>query len=61
MYNMKQTITYSVFFIAVLIATVGLVTTINEYPNFAIIFAAILGTVLAIMGVMKFLDDRRIK
>jgi hypothetical protein len=58
---MKQTITYSVFFIAVLIATVGLVTTINEYPNFAIIFAAILGTVLAIMGVMKFLDDRRIK
>ncbi len=58
---MKQTITYSVFFIAVLIATVGLVTTINEYPNFAIIFAAILGTVLAIMGVMKFLDDRGIK
>lgn len=49
------------FFIAVLIATVGLVTTINEYPNFAIIFAAILGTVLAIMGVMKFLDDRGIK
>jgi hypothetical protein len=58
---MKSIITYSVFFIAMLIATVGLVTTISEYPNFAIIFAVILGTVLAIMGVMKFLDDRRIK
>jgi hypothetical protein len=58
---MKQTITYSVFFIAMLIATVGLVTTINEYPNFALIFATILGTVLAIMGVIKFLRSRRIK
>ncbi len=58
---MKQAITYSVFFIAMLIATVGLVTTINEYPNFALIFATILGTVLAIMGVMKFLRSRRIK
>jgi hypothetical protein len=58
---MKQAITYSVFFLSVLIATVGLITTIEEYPNFAIIFAFILACVLAIMGVIKFLDDRRIK
>ena len=58
---MKTAITYSVFFIAVLISTVGLVTTINEYPNFAIIFAAILTCVLTIMGIKKFLDGRRIK
>jgi hypothetical protein len=58
---MKQTITYSVFFIAVLIATVGLITTINEYPDFAYVIAFILVTLLGIMGVMKFLDDRRIK
>jgi uncharacterized membrane protein YiaA len=58
---MKQTITYSVFFIAILIATVGLVTTINEYPDFAYVIAFILLTLLGIMGVMKFLDDRKIK
>jgi hypothetical protein len=58
---MKQIITYSVFFIVVLITTIGLVTTINEYPNFAIIFAAILTCVLMIMGVMRFLRSRRIK
>jgi hypothetical protein len=58
---MKTAITYSVFFLSVLIATVGLVTTINEYPNFAIIFAGILICVLTIMGIKKFLDDRRIK
>ena len=58
---MKATIIYSVFFIATLISTVGLVTTINEYPNFAIIFAGILTLVLTIMGIKKFLDDRRIK
>ena len=58
---MKQTITYSVFFVAVLIATVGLVTTINEYPDFAYVIGFILIVILGIMGVMKFLDDRRIK
>jgi uncharacterized oligopeptide transporter (OPT) family protein len=58
---MKQTITYSVFFLAVLVSTVGLVTTINEYPNFAYVIAFILVTLLGIMGVMKFLDDRKIK
>ncbi len=58
---MKQTITYSVFFIAILIATVGLVTTINEYPDFAYVIAFILLTLLGGMGVMKFLDDRKIK
>jgi hypothetical protein len=58
---MKAAIIYSVFFIATLISTVGLVTTINEYPNFAIIFVGILTCVLTIMGIKKFLDDRRIK
>ena len=58
---MKTAITYSVFFIAVLISAVGLITTINEYPNFAIIFASILTCVLIIMGIKKFLDDTRIK
>ena len=58
---MKTAITYSVFFVAVLIATVGLVTTINEYPDFAYVIAFILVTLLGIMGVKKFLDDRRIK
>jgi hypothetical protein len=58
---MKAAITYSVFFIAVLISTVGLVTTIEEYPNFAIIFATILTLVLTIMYIMKFLNNRRIK
>jgi hypothetical protein len=58
---MKPVITYSVFFLATLISTVGLVTTINEYPNFAIIFASILTCVLIIMGIKKFLDDTRIK
>jgi hypothetical protein len=58
---MKIAIIYSVFFLSALISTVGLVTTINEYPNFAIIFAAILTLVLTIMGIKKFLDDRRIK
>jgi hypothetical protein len=58
---MKTAITYSVFFLAVLISTVGLVTTINEYPNFAIIFATILTLVLTIMYIMKFLNNRRIK
>ena len=59
--NMKTAITYSVFFIAVLISTVGLVTTINEYPDFAYVIGFILLTLLGIMGVKKFLDDRRIK
>jgi hypothetical protein len=58
---MKTAIIYSVFFLSVLISTVGLVTTINEYPNFAIIFVGILTCVLTIMGIKKFLDDRRIK
>ncbi len=58
---MKQTITYSVFFIAVLISTVGLVTTINEYPDFAYVIGFILLSLLGGMGVKKFLDDRRIK
>jgi hypothetical protein len=58
---MKAIITYSVFFLSALISTVGLISTINEYPNFAIIFAAILTFVLTIMGIKKFLDDRRIK
>jgi uncharacterized Tic20 family protein len=58
---MKPLITYSVFFIATLITTIGLVTTIEEYPNFAIIFASILTCVLIIMGIMKFLDSRKIK
>ena len=58
---MKTAITYSVFFIAVLIATVGLITTINEYPDFAYVIAFILLSILGGMGVKKFLDDRRIK
>jgi len=58
---MKTAIIYSVFFLSALISTVGLVTTINEYHNFAIIFAGILTCVLTIMGIKKFLDDRRIK
>ena len=59
--NMKTAITYSVFFLSVLISTVGLISTINEYPNFAIIFATILTLVLTIMYIMKFLDSRKIK
>jgi hypothetical protein len=58
---MKTAITYSVFFITILITTVGLVTTINEYPNFAVVIAFILTCVLIIMGIKKFLDDTRIK
>jgi multisubunit Na+/H+ antiporter MnhF subunit len=58
---MKTAITYSVFFIAVLISTVGLITTINEYPDFAYVIAFILLSLLGGMGVKKFLDDRRIK
>ena len=58
---MKQTITYSVFFLTVLIVTVGLVTTINEYPDFAYVIGFILVATLGAMGVKKFLDDRRIK
>lgn len=58
---MKDTITYSVFLVAVLIATVGLVTTINEYPDFAYVIAFILLSLLGGMGVKRFLDDRRIK
>ena len=58
---MKTAIIYSVFFLSALISTVGLITTIEEYPNFAIIFAAILTCVLIIMGIKKFLDDTRIK
>jgi len=58
---MKTAITYSVFFIAVLIATVGLITTINEYPDFAYVIFFILLSILGGMGVKKFLDSRRIK
>jgi hypothetical protein len=58
---MKTAIIYSVFFLSALISAVGLITTINEYPNFAIIFVGILTCVLTIMGIKKFLDDRRIK
>jgi multisubunit Na+/H+ antiporter MnhF subunit len=58
---MKTAITYSVFFLAVLIATVGLITTINEYPDFAYIITLILLSILGGMGVKKFLDSRKIK
>ena len=58
---MKTAITYSVFFVAVLIATVGLVTTINKYPDFAYVIAFILLSMLGGMGVKRFLDSRRIK
>jgi multisubunit Na+/H+ antiporter MnhF subunit len=58
---MKTAITYSVFFLSVLIATMGLVTTINEYPDFAYVISFILLSILGGMGVKKFLDDRRIK
>ncbi len=58
---MKTAITYSVFFLTVLIATVGLITTINEYPDFAYVIAFILLSLLGGMGVKKFLDSRRIK
>jgi multisubunit Na+/H+ antiporter MnhF subunit len=58
---MKTAITYSVFFLSVLIATVGLITTINEYPDFAYVIAFILLSILGGMGVKKFLDSRRIK
>ena len=59
--KMKQIITYSVFFLTVLIATVGLITTINEYPDFAYVIGFILLSLLGGMGVKKFLDSRRIK
>jgi hypothetical protein len=58
---MKTAITYSVFFLSVLIATVGLVITINEYPDFAYVIAFILISLLGGMGVKRFLDSRRIK
>jgi len=58
---MKTAITYSVFFVAVLIATVGLITTIEQYPDFAYVIAFILLTLLGGMGVMKFLNSRKIK
>jgi len=58
---MKTAIIYSVFFLSALISTVGLVTTINEYPNFAVGIVFILTCVLIIMGIKKFLDDTRIK
>jgi multisubunit Na+/H+ antiporter MnhF subunit len=58
---MKTAITYSVFFLSVLIATVGLITTIEQYPDFAYVIAFILLSILGGMGVKKFLDDRRIK
>ena len=59
--NMKTIITYSVFFLSVIISTVGLITTINEYPDFAYVIAFILLSLLGGMGVKKFLDSRRIK
>jgi multisubunit Na+/H+ antiporter MnhF subunit len=58
---MKTAITYSVFFLSVLIATVGLITTIETYPDFAYVISFILLSILGGMGVKKFLDDRRIK
>jgi len=58
---MKQSIIYSVFFLLTLIATVGLVTTIEEHPRFAIVLTIILTCVLTGMAVVKFLDDRKIK
>ena len=58
---MKQSITYSVFFLLTLIATVGLVTTINEYPDLAYVISLILLSILGGRGVKKFLDSRRIK
>jgi hypothetical protein len=58
---MKTAITYSVFFIAVLIASVGLVTTIEQYPDTAYIISIILIILLGGMGVKRFLDSRRIK
>ena len=58
---MKTAITYSVFFLTVLIATMGLVTTINEYPDFAYVIGFILIATLGAMGVKRFLDNRRIK
>jgi hypothetical protein len=58
---MKQIINSSIFLLAILIATVGLITTINEYPDFAYVIGFILLAVLGGMGVKKFLDDRRIK
>jgi Ca2+/Na+ antiporter len=59
--KMKQIIHSSIFLLAILIASVGLITTINEYPDFAYVIAFILLVVLGGLGVKKFLDDRRIK
>ena len=59
--QMKQIIHSSIFLLAILIASVGLITTINEYPDFAYVIAFILLSVLGGLGVKKFLDDRRIK
>ena len=58
---MKTIIHSSLFLLATLIASVGLVTTINQYPNFALILGVILGCVLVILGVIEFLKRRRIK
>lgn len=58
---MKQIIHSSVFLLAVLIATIGLITTINEYPDFAYVIGFISLVVLGGMGVKRFLDSRRIK
>lgn len=58
---MKQIIHSSIFLLAILIASVGLITTINEYPDFAYVIGFILLVVLGGLGVKKFLDDRRIK
>ena len=56
--KMKTAIIYSVFFLSALITSVGLVTTIEEHPRFAIILTIILICVLAIMAVIRLLDDR---
>lgn len=58
---MKTIIHSSLFLLATLIASVGLVTTINQYPNFALTLGVILGCVLVILGVIEFLKRRRIK
>ena len=59
--NMKPVIIYPLLFLATLVATVGLITTVEENPDVAIAFMLILGSVLALMGIKRLIDDSKIK
>ena len=59
--NMKPVIIYPLLFLVTLVATVGLITTVEENPDVAIAFMLILGSVLALMGIKRLIDDSKIK